>query len=183
MDISRSAKRSINRLLGIEDGYSNHVLDTGGETMYGITKAVAREYGYKGDMKDLPLSLAHEIYVERYWNECKLDYVAPLGETVAYEILDIAVNCGQEVAGKLFQRVLNAFNKDGDLYEDIEVDGIIGENTINAWEDFHKNRGLKGVNNVRKALDSLQASYYIRLCEKDGRYETFVYGWINKRIN
>ena len=37
----------------IEGGYVNDPDDKGGETCHGVTLTTAREYGYKGKMKDL----------------------------------------------------------------------------------------------------------------------------------
>ena len=50
------------KLLKHEGGYSDHAADPGGKTRYGVTEAVAREVGYKGDMRDLSLDLAKRIY-------------------------------------------------------------------------------------------------------------------------
>ena len=51
-------------LLGHEGNYSDHPADPGGKTRYGITEAVARDVGYRGDMRDLPLDLAKRVYLE-----------------------------------------------------------------------------------------------------------------------
>ena len=49
------------RLMGHEGGYSNNPSDPGGETMWGVTKVVARKYGYNGPMKQLPKATAEKI--------------------------------------------------------------------------------------------------------------------------
>ena len=46
---------AIKRVLMHEGGYSDHAADPGGKTMFGITEAVAREVGYRGNMDELPL--------------------------------------------------------------------------------------------------------------------------------
>lgn len=184
--MTRSADRSINKILGIEGGYSNHPSDTGGKTNFGITEDLAREHGYEGDMKNLPLSFAREVYHKEFWEENNLQEVAKRNEAVAYEIFDTAVNVSSEVAVKFFQRCLNSFNLGGDLYDDIEVDGDLGEKTINAWKQFHSSRSRGGINSseiMTKALNSLQGAYYVRLGEKDDSYESFTFGWFNKRVN
>ncbi len=38
-----------------EGGYADDPADSGGKTMYGITEAVARNSGYRGEMKDFIL--------------------------------------------------------------------------------------------------------------------------------
>jgi len=49
-------------LLKVEGGYSNDKYDIGGKTKYGIIEVEARKYGYKGHMRDMPLSIARDIY-------------------------------------------------------------------------------------------------------------------------
>ena len=66
---------AIKPTLDVEKRYANNKNDCGGETMYGITKEVARKHGYKGLMKDLPLSLAMMIYKMDYWDTLKLDSI------------------------------------------------------------------------------------------------------------
>ena len=48
-------------------GYSNHVDDPGGITNYGVTRRVARDNGYTGDMRELPYIKVLEIYEKKYW--------------------------------------------------------------------------------------------------------------------
>ena len=57
-----SKKDIINHVIEIEGGYVDDPSDSGGETNYGITKAVARRYGYAGHMRDLPREVAYQIY-------------------------------------------------------------------------------------------------------------------------
>lgn len=42
-------EKAFTHTLGIEGSYSNNPNDTGGETMWGITKALAVHYGYSGN--------------------------------------------------------------------------------------------------------------------------------------
>ena len=61
-----TAEQIIDQVIAAEGGYSNNPSDKGGETMYGITMAVARANGYSGPMKDMPRSVAVAIYSKRY---------------------------------------------------------------------------------------------------------------------
>ena len=56
----------VDRLIGREGAYSNHPSDRGGETMWGMTIAVARRYGYRGAMRDMPRREAFRIASERF---------------------------------------------------------------------------------------------------------------------
>ena len=60
-------------LLKVEGGYSNDKNDRGGKTKYGIIESEARKYGYKGDMRDMPLEIAREIYNKKYYHKNGLD--------------------------------------------------------------------------------------------------------------
>lgn len=105
-------------LLKHEGGFSNHSADPGGATRYGITEAVAREVGYKGDMRELPLDLAKRIYKDRFWDAIKAEQLPP---TLRYPLFDSAVNSGPGQAVKWLQRALG-----------VKDDGVIGPQTIAA---------------------------------------------------
>ena len=105
---------AFDKLLEHERGYSDHAADPGGKTRYGITEAVAREAGYQGDMRDLPLDLAKQIYKEKYWVEA-------LPPDVRYVVFDAAVNSGPAQAAKWLQRACGVLD-----------DGVIGPQTIQA---------------------------------------------------
>ena len=105
-------------LLKHEGGYSDHPADPGGKTRFGITEAVAREVGYRGDMRELPLDLAKRIYRERYWNAVRAD---ELPEAVRYAVFDAAVNSGPRQAILWLQRAVG-----------VKDDGIIGPKTLAA---------------------------------------------------
>jgi lysozyme family protein len=106
------------KLLGHEGGYSNHPADPGGETMWGITIAVARANGYRGAMKDMPVSEARRIYLDLYWRPLKLDQ---LPASIRFDMFDTGVNAGVSRAVKLLQRTLR-----------LTEDGVLGPKTIAA---------------------------------------------------
>lgn len=104
------------KLLGHEGGYVNHPNDPGGETNWGITKAVAREFGYTGSMRDLPRDTAKRIYRVKYWDAVKAD---EMPAAVRYPLFDAAVNSGVGQAARWLQRALG-----------VADDGKIGAITI-----------------------------------------------------
>lgn len=105
-------------LLGHEGGFSDHAADPGGKTKFGITEAVARQAGYTGDMRELPVEVAKEIYLERYWKPIRADDLPP---GIRYTVFDAAVNSGPTQAARWLQRALG-----------VEADGIIGTRTLQA---------------------------------------------------
>ena len=106
------------KLLGHEGGYDNHPSDPGGETMWGVTKAVAKENGYDGPMKSLPVDVAQAIYKRQYWDAVRAD---ELPESVRYAVFDGAVNSGVSQSVLWLQRACGA-----------SADGKIGPRTIAA---------------------------------------------------
>jgi lysozyme family protein len=106
------------KLLGHEGDFSDHPDDPGGKTRFGVTEAVAREVGYKGDMRELPLELAKRIYRAKYWDEVQADFL-PAG--IRYAMFDAAVNSGPRQAIRWLQRAVGAAD-----------DGILGPRTMAA---------------------------------------------------
>ena len=105
-------------LIGNEGGYVNNPKDPGGETNWGITKAVAITNGYTGDMRTMPKETAKGIYKKMYWYKLQCDQ---LPFVVAFQLFDAGVNHGNPQAVKFLQRALS-----------VTDDGVIGAKTIAA---------------------------------------------------
>lgn len=173
----------LNDLINREGGYVNIPADRGGPTKYGITEAVARQNGYKGHMKDLPLSLAKDIYRKQYWIQPRFDQVNAISPLVAEELLDTGVNCGVGFARPTLQRALNLLNNQGKGgWPDLAVDGIYGSETLGALKTFLAKRGKEGEKTLLKVLNILQGNRYIEIAERNPRQEQFFFGWITNRV-
>lgn len=175
-------KLTINEIIRTEGGYVNDPSDSGGETKYGITKAVALSYGYTGEMIDFPRYLAVKIYEDWYWNAVKGDRLVYISEDVAKEVVDTGVNMGVARAVIFLQRSLNAFNLNGQYYADLSVDGLMGSKTLTALEDYLMFRGDEGERVLTNALNCLQGAAYIELAENREKDEKYVYGWLRSRV-
>lgn len=116
------------KLLKHEGGFSDHSADPGGKTRYGVTEAVAREAGYRGDMRELPLDLAQRIYKDKYWDAVQAD---ALPADVRYIVFDGAVNSGITQSAKWLQRACG-----------VKDDGVVGPATIRAANSLASD-GLK----------------------------------------
>lgn len=176
---------AIERTIGKEGKYSDNPNDTGGKTMWGITEAVARKNGYKGDMRDLPRSTAIAIYANEYFVAPRFVDVVPLSAAIAEELFDTGVNMGTSIPGQFLQRSLNVLNmshKAAPLFEELEVDGKIGPATLRALTAYLKIRGKDGELVLLTMLNSLQGARYIELCERREANEEFVYGWFRNRV-
>jgi len=171
-------------VLLVEGGYSNDSKDSGGKTRWGITEAEARANGYTADMREMPQAVAKYIYHEQYWNLLSLDGVSELTPLVAQKVFDIAVNCGQGIAGKFLQRALNVLNREELDYPDVRVDGLVGPMTVMSLRSFIKKRGAEGEAVLREVLVCLQGTRYVEIAENPNRKknERFIYGWIKNRV-
>ena len=151
-------------LLKVEGGYSNDKNDRGGKTKYGIIESEARKYGYKGDMRDMPLEIAREIYNKKYYHKNGLDTLK--SEKIALSICDFVVNAGNWGAKKA-QAALN------ELGFDLRVDGILGEKSLAALNEVDENKFLE-------KYHDLQRRYYRVLAANKPSQKKFLTGWLNR---
>ena len=110
--------KAFDLLIGNEGGYVNNPKDPGGETNWGITKAVAVANGYARDMRSMPKDTAKGIYKKMYWDKLQCDQ---LPFVVSFQLCDVGVNHGNSQAVKFLQRALS-----------VTDDGVIGAKTIAA---------------------------------------------------
>ena len=161
----------------IEGGHVNDPRDPGGDTAAGgLTEKVARAYGYRGPMSSMPAAEVERIAKAEYWDMLRLDEIAAISEDVAFELLESNYNMGGSIVGRNFQYALNALNKGGTLYPDLEVDGHIGPRTVQAFATLLRNRKSDGETVMLRALNSLQCVRYL------GGKEDYVFGWILNRV-
>ncbi len=91
---------AIDRVLGIEGGYSNDPDDPGGETNWGVTLRTARANGYTGNMIDMTRADAKGIYKTAFWDPVVATVTSP---ALQYQVLDAAVNHGMGNAVRMLQ--------------------------------------------------------------------------------
>ncbi len=152
-------------LLEVEGGYTDDKYDKGGKTKYGIIEEEAREFGYKGDMQDLTMDFAKNIYLKKYYLGNKLDKVA--NDKVALSICDWIVNSGRN-GTKNAQVAINQLTN-----ANLDVDGIIGNKTLEALNAADPEKFLEVYHN-------LQRIYYRSKVEADKTQEDFLAGWLNR---
>jgi len=157
--------RAVKEVLKIEGGYVNNPNDKGGETKYGISK---RSYP-NVDIKNLTLEHAKQIYYNDYWFNIKLNYID--NYSIQLELFDTAVNMGQYKAQTILQESLNLLNRNERNFKDLAVDGVIGKNTILAYNKVDKKV-------LYKVLNGLQFMNYVHIVERDKTQEVFFNGWM-----
>jgi lysozyme family protein len=166
-------KEAFEEVMEIEGGYVNHKDDPGGATNFGITEAVARRNGYEGNMRDLKLHQARDIYYKEFWLDHKYNKIQ--NRDIAKEMFDQAVNMGQTTANRNLQKSNNLLTADDDIYP-ISVDGVMGPQTLKAINHCSKPIALFNI------LNGYQIKHYINLAENSKKYKSFIAGWANNRI-
>lgn len=166
--------------------YTDHPDDSGGPTKYGITRPTLSKFlGYPASNKDvesLTEQMARAVYLDLYINQPGFWRVNQLSAAIFEELVDSGVNCGPPRAIEWLQRSLNALNRRGRDYPDIQVDLVCGPITASALGIFLAKRGDDGETVLLRALNCLQGAYYIGLAERRPKDEAFLFGWLLNRI-
>lgn len=172
-----SIEQIIEDTIGKEGRYSNHADDAGGETMWGITKDVARANGYLGAMASMSRDTAVVIYRRQYFERPGFDKVFALSSGTATELFDTGVNMGTVIASKFLQRALSLV---GD--KSLVQDGQIGAATLAALDMFLKKRGIEGELVLMRMLNCFQGARYADITESRPQNKAFIYGWFLNRV-
>ena len=191
---------SLNKTLPNEGLINNNLSDKGGFTYKGISRT--KHPSWKGwriidsvlsslavaprDIKkrvkldevfnsNLPLNrLVEEFYRTEFWDKIQGDLLP--SQLIADELFDTSVNLGVSAASEFLQHTINLLNKNGTIYPDIIVDGIIGNQTLTALSKCIAANGEKLIFNL---LSFYQAKRYIEIMERDHSQEIFI-GWFNR---
>ena len=156
--MSQDFQEALKRVLKHEGGYVHHPSDPGGETNYGITKNTAKQFGYNGSMKNIPMAIVEKIYKQQYWDAMSCD---SFEFAIAFHMFDAAVNHGLLNARKIIQRAVG-----------VKDDGIIGSVSLAA---------------IRKMPQCLFVYSFhaerILFYTKISTFNTFGKGWMNRMVD
>ena len=178
-----------------EGGYINDSTDAGGETYKGISRVYHPSwYGwsmidnekYRSDFPDCLhydnelQEAVEDFYKEKYWNINRLN---DFPQSIANELFDTGVNMGAGKAAKFLQECLNYLNRNGLLFKDLVVDGVIGEKTLKALSKVMSDENILLV-----MLNVCQGRHYMEYMAKSPTQEKYARGWfsrvkITKKIN
>ncbi len=109
---------AVEEVFELEGGRGINPNDRGGFTSFGITEAVAKEFGY--NVRTITLAQAKGIYRAKYWRHEGLT-----SQRVATKSFEIGVNAGVSVGIKILQRAVNRVCGSAILTDD----GLIGPKT------------------------------------------------------
>lgn len=178
--VDENFNKAFEELIGLEGGYVNDPSDSGGETNWGVTKNTARRAGYKGDMRDMTLIDAKNIYLKLFWHKIKLEKVKDYD--IAFELFEQAVNMGLRKPQRWLQENLNVLNRNNpeQYWEELKVDGKVGDKTISVLNQALKKKYTK--ENLLKLMNIDQGSFYKKLAIKRPKDERFINGWLKHRV-
>ena len=124
---------------------------------------------------NLPLNrLVKDFYRAEFWNKIQGDLLP--SQLIADELFDTSVNLGVSAASEFLQNTINLLNKNGTIYPDIIVDGVIGNQTLTT---LNKCIAVNGEKLIFNLLNFYQAKKYIEIMEHDHSQEIFI-GWFNR---
>lgn len=146
-----------------EGGYSNNPNDSGGETMWGVTKSTYDSYRKKKGLPTRSVKLItesewNEIFKTLYWDRAKADKIE--NQSLANLIVDCVWGSGGGYI-KNIQRTIGA-----------EADGIIGSKTLKILNDNPKCCFCK--------IWEARKTYFNNIALYNPKNKTFLKGWLNR---
>jgi lysozyme family protein len=171
----------------VEGGYVNDPRDPGGATRYGVTEQVARDYGYRGDMRRFPRHCdgpaavcADAVYVGSYIAAPGYMPLVEIEPAVASELIDTAVNMGPRRPNRWYRQTMTVL-RGGPLPDSTAA---LGPADVAAYRLLQAKLGVApACIATLDALDGRQAAEYRRLAAANPRLRTFLKGWLRNRID
>jgi len=183
----------ITLILKFEGLYSNDKDDPGQETFRGISRKYHPDWnGWKtiDKYKDLDGNfidkiesdshlqiLVNNFYFEKYYSKLNLNMFDNY-ENIQCQLLDIGINQGVSIAGICLQETLNLLNRNNPNIPELNIDGVIGNKTIEVMNAIIKNdktsffiSELLLVNRIKKYEDSIS---------KNKTLKKYIRGWMNR---
>ncbi len=172
-------EQSFLKLMKNEGGYANVKGDSGGETVFGISRNnfpkwegwktvdTAKELVIAGNIKyinsglrlNAPFQkLVKEFYYNEFWQKVQGNL---LPTPIDFLVFDFAVNAGVSAGIKMLQRSLG-----------LKADGIIGKKTLDA---------INNIDNLKNLIGTLKN--FIEMYYKSLNQPNFINGWLARVEN
>ena len=170
---------AIKVVLEAEGIFSNNQYDSGGKTKYGVIEETWKLYGNGKPIEDITVEDAiHYVYKPVFWDGIHGNDIPDKG--LAILLFDSAVNHWVNPAVKLLQEALNATNGNGKRWADISVDGVFGEQTMDA---IFLAENLGKLRELFIALYFARGKKYMNIVEKNPTQREFTNGWLKRLFN
>ena len=199
-------ENALQRVLLAEGGWSDHPLDRGGETIFGISRkyhptwdgwklldtlrrratVVGGAPGFPQSAERDPMLLGwvRQFYFTEFWTPISGDTIPP--PRLASALFSIAVVSGVTTAVKFLQDGLNTLAMDGSgqqRYRLLQVDGVCGPNTQQAIRDHYTPGRL---DRTRDPLTWHVIALWTARCAEIIRHDptqgVFARGWLNRAM-
>ena len=174
-----------------EGGYVNDSVDRGGETYRGISRvhhpgwngwdridALKAEAGFPGllaDASNLQASVK-SFYKQKYWDKFLGDDIS--SQQIAMELYDTGVNMGVRRSVRFLQNGLNLLNRNQKNYQDLIVDGWLGQQSLDVLVKYLRLDGNS--NALLKLMNIQQGARYVGIMEHDSTQEKYARGWLKR---
>lgn len=152
-----------------EGGLCDDKDDAGGITKYGVSLRFLKSIqpdATRDDIIVLTKEQASEIFYHNFWSKLRCDDI--ISDDIAFALYDTAVNVGIRQAVLFLQRAINA-----NAMKSIEVDGKIGDETINATNSISAEYLLP-------TFLLMRMEFYKNLALKKPTQNVFLKGWLNR---
>ncbi len=156
----RNLRQLAEEIVAREGGFVDDPDDPGGATNFGVTIHTLRRLGLDltgdgqigvDDVRALTREQAIDIFIEHYWRKPRID---ELPEVLHASVFDMYVNAGAN-AVRVLQRLLV------EMGYDIDVDGIIGPQTIRAAQAA----ALAAPEHIADAYGIARRDYYYAIAD------------------
>jgi lysozyme family protein len=172
-----------------EGGWVHDETDPGGETYVGITRRYFPEwYAWKiidarkvnGVSDKVFLTEAVDsFYATNFWNRFRGNEISDVLQKIANELMLASVHCGVHQAVKFLQESLNILNKNETLYDDLSVDGGIGNNTLSTLNKFSTVL-KKDIDVLRWTFEINYGAFLIKQMKESPVKEKYARGWLTR---
>ena len=174
-----------------EGGYVDDPTDRGGETYRGISRVhhpgwigwqkidtLKRRRGFPATL-DVDRSLQNSVksfYKRKYWDRFLGDQVPD--QRLANELYDTGVNMGVRRAVRFLQNALNQLNRNQRNYQDLVVDGWLGQGTLKVLKQYLRLERKSDL--LLKVMNIQQGARYLEIMENDPAQEKYARGWLKR---
>lgn len=170
----------------VEGGYVHDSHDPGGATRYGVTEKVARDVGFRGDMRNFPkhcdgpaTACADKIYFSQYIVAPGYLPMVEIEPAVADELVDTAVNMGPARPNRWYRQTMNVLAST----RLPDSTAALGPDDVTAYRMVQVKLGKTAACVATlDALDGRQETEYQRLVARNGALRRFLRGWLRARI-
>lgn len=181
-------KEALTKTLQFEGGYSFDPLDSGGETYAGISRVHHPDWdGWSivdaikvtcGEFREDASSKAQlAIHVESFyfkiWSD--LDSDVQMSETLIGVLFDTTVNMGKMRAVRFLQEAMNVLNRNGTLWPDVAIDGLLGPTTKHVLGAIPAEHGL-----LSRIVVVIRGAFYLSIVKSNPSQERFIRGWLTR---